>query len=84
MDRDIPNFNRTVMERIYAKNQELHLKRLKNIKSGISSNKSYNKQNLTQHNNSKTNLTMNYTKLPQYNNLKKEVIQDSKNAQIER
>ena len=32
MDRDIASFNRPIMDRIYAKNQELHKKRLKNIK----------------------------------------------------
>lgn len=32
MDRDIPVFNRPVMEKIYRKNQEKHLERLRNIK----------------------------------------------------
>ena len=31
MDRDIPIFNRPVMEKIFKKNQELHRKRLTNI-----------------------------------------------------
>lgn len=73
MDRDIPSFNRAVMDRIYAKNHELHLKRLKNIKSGISSShKSYQKSKPSYLPHSNSIVDTNYQiKLPQYNNLKK-------------
>lgn len=32
MDRDIPVFNRPIMQKIFRKNQEKHLERLRNIK----------------------------------------------------
>ena len=32
MDRDIPSFNRPIMQRIYAKNLQLHQKKLQSIK----------------------------------------------------
>jgi hypothetical protein len=35
MDRDIPVFNRPVIDKINRKNQERHLERLRNIKVNI-------------------------------------------------
>ncbi len=72
MDRDIPAFNRSVMERIYSKNHELHLKRLHNIKSGVSSHKSYSKPASSNLTNSNSIVGANYhSKLPQYHNPKR-------------
>jgi hypothetical protein len=85
MDRDIPTFNRSVMERIYSKNHELHLKRLKEIKSGISSHKSYNKPSYSNLVNSNSIIATNYhSKLPQYHNPKRECIEEINNNKIER
>jgi hypothetical protein len=72
MDRDIKSFNRPIMDRINARNHELHIKRLKNIRKGNYFSKSYHKTNYTNITNSNSQMPPNQQqKLPQYNNHKK-------------